>query len=344
MIHMKRDVLTRLAQKASERGGYINAHSHLDIAHVLELSSFKQATSELGLSDPYQAGELPLPVKMDLLDRRMRTAEDYLSTLSSRIESTLQAFLEQGVAACRTCITISKEVGSKPIEIAASLKRKYAGSLELQIVPLHLYSLLENADERAYFETMCAHEAVDVIGALPQLEKDVPSFLDLLFQMAQAMDKPVEIHSDEYIAVDENETELIALKAIEMRQKGYNRGISAVHCVTLACKAPAERARVIELLRRGMVDVVVCPRAAISMRNLDCATYMHNSIAPVRELLDGGVVVAIGTDNIHDVFLPFSDGLVADEIDFLAEAIRMYDIEKLVDLVSSNGRKVLGLP
>ena len=35
---------------------------------------------------------------------------------------------------------------------------------------------------------------------------------------------------------------------------------------------------------------------------------IHNSVGPVKMLLDQGVSVGLGIDNIEDIFVPFCDG------------------------------------
>jgi cytosine/adenosine deaminase-related metal-dependent hydrolase len=66
-------------------------------------------------------------------------------------------------------------------------------------------------------------------------------------------------------------------------------------------------------------------------------------VAPLRDLLAEGVLVALGTDNINDIFVPFSHGDLIEELDFLAEATRFYDLDVLADIASRNGARVLGL-
>ena len=77
-----------------------------------------------------------------------------------------------------------------------------------------------------------------------------------------------------------------------------------------------------ELLKYN-VGVIVCPTAAISMRQLrPISAPMHNSIARVLELIKLGVPVRLGTDNICDVFVPQSDGNMLTEIKMLGHAVR----------------------
>ena len=68
---------------------------------------------------------------------------------------------------------------------------------------------------------------------------------------------------------------------------------------------------------------------------------VHNSIAPVPQLVEAGINVALGVDNVYDYFCPFIDGDLFSELLFLIETCRYYDVEKLVKIATINGRKVL---
>ena len=56
---------------------------------------------------------------------------------------------------------------------------------------------------------------------------------------------------------------------------------------------------------------------------------IHNSIAPLRTLLESGVNVGLGIDNINDLFMPFCDGNLEFELRLLGEATRYYDLDIL---------------
>jgi hypothetical protein len=72
------------------------------------------------------------------------------------------------------------------------------------------------------------------------------------------------------------------------------------------------------------------------MRQLsDYKAPIHNSIAPVSELLEAGVGVSLGVDNIYDLFMPVVDGDMWFECRMLMEACRFYDIERVAELACS---------
>jgi cytosine/adenosine deaminase-related metal-dependent hydrolase len=70
---------------------------------------------------------------------------------------------------------------------------------------------------------------------------------------------------------------------------------------------------------------------------------IHNAVTPVPEMMAAGIPVALGTDDIQDLYKPFVDGDMWTELKVLLEATRMYDMDTLSDIATVNGRKALFL-
>ena len=80
------------------------------------------------------------------------------------------------------------------------------------------------------------------------------------------------------------------------------------------------------------------------MRQLDqYQAPVHNSIANVPEMLEAGVVVGLGIDNVYDFYQPFVDGDMWTEARMLMEACRYYNFDELVKICTINGRKILNI-
>src|SRR5690606_19488249 len=129
----------------------------------------------------------------------------------------------------------------------------------------------------------------------------------------------------------ESETELLALKTIE---HGLNGRVSAVHAVSLAAKPPIEQDRILRIAQDAGLSFIVCPSAALSMKQLDLNAPIHNSIAPVARILEHNLPVYIGVDNIADLFMPMVDGSLWFECRLLMEACRFYDIDRVAAIAT----------
>ena len=62
---------------------------------------------------------------------------------------------------------------------------------------------------------------------------------------------------------------------------------------------------------------------------------LHNSIGPFVKMLDAGVDLNLGADNIADLFMPFVDGDMWVECRLLMEAARYYEFERLAEVAWS---------
>ena len=69
----------------------------------------------------------------------------------------------------------------------------------------------------------------------------------------------------------------------------------------------------------------------------------HNALTPVDELLERGLTVAIGSDNICDVYKPFCDGDMINELRLLIDGCKIYDPDALLNICVYNGLEVIGI-
>ena len=150
-------------------------------------------------------------------------------------------------------------------------------------------------------------------------------------KIAREQNKRLDVHVDQENNPFENETEMLARKTIE---HGLEGRVAAIHAISVSAKPAIEQDRIVRLLRDAGVSVICCPSAALSMKQLDMQGPLHNSIAPVPKLLDAGVPVYLGVDNVYDLFMPLVDGDLWFEARLLMEACRFYDIDRVAKLVA----------
>jgi cytosine/adenosine deaminase-related metal-dependent hydrolase len=114
-----------------------------------------------------------------------------------------------------------------------------------------------------------------------------------------------------------------------------------VHGISIAAQPKEYRQKMYQWMADTKVGLVVCPSAALSMRQLeDKTSQLHNSITNVPEALAAGVTVAIGVDNVYDFYQPFVDGDIYTEARMMMEACRYYNIDEVVKICTTNGLKL----
>ena len=309
------DLKSFFLRLVQERGGFVCHHAHFDKAYLINPENLRASTHSL-------------QEKWDIY-RSLKTSyteED----LYERIKRGVDRMVSQGVSQCLSFIDADALVGLLPMQVALQVKREYAEKgfdLRLAVQPLEG---VEKQGNRTAFVKAC--EMADVIGGLPDRDPKPEEHMDFICNLAKDLGKPLDVHVGQNNIPHERESEMVADKVIEHRLEGRVR---LVHAISLACQPKPDRERVIAKLAETKTGVVICPSAALSMKQRsEYHAPIHNSIAPVRELIEGGVDVMLGVDNIHDLFMPLVDGDLWFECRLLMEAIRCYDLDLIAKIAT----------
>ena len=138
-----------------------------------------------------------------------------------------------------------------------------------------------------------------------------------------------------------NETE----KLVDYTLKyGYEGRVTAIHALSISAQPKKYRAEIYKKMAGAGISVVICPSAALAMRQLDqYDSPVHNSIANAPEMLEAGITVGLGVDNVYDFYQPFVDADMWIEMRMLQEACRYYNFDELVNIATTNGQKILNV-
>lgn len=296
-------------------GGFACHHAHFDKAYLISPENLK-------------LGQVDMQKKWDLYRflKESYTTED----LIERISRAVQVMIAQGVTYCRTMVDADTTVNLLPIQAALEVKRIFSDRIHLEIGVQPLQGVVTDKESRRVVEQACA--LADFVGGLPSRDRPTPEkHLDIIMQIAKDQGKMIDVHVDQENNPEEDETELLARKTIE---HGLEGRVFGVHAISVAAKSNREQDRIVGLLKDAGVGIIVCPSAALSMKQLSMNGPLHNSIAPVVKLIEAGVEVYLGVDNICDLFMPIVDGDIWFECRALMEACRFYDVEKVAEIAS----------
>jgi len=306
--NLRREFLNEVGQN----GGFACYHAHFDKAYLISMENLK-----LSQVDMQKKWELYKYLKENY------TYEDLIERISRAVEKMIQ----QGVTYCRTFVDADSTVKLLPIQAAIEVRERYKDRIYLELAVQPLQGVIDK-DSQKYFRQAC--EYADVIGGLPSRDRPTPEkHLDFIMTLAKDLDKTVDVHIDQENNPDENETELLAIKTIE---HGLEGKVLGVHAISLATKSEREQERIIRLVKKAQMGIIICPSAAMSMKQLDKMAPLHNSIAPLRKLIEYEVPVYLGVDNIYDLFMPMADGDMWFESRLMMDACRFYDIEKVAQI------------
>ena len=317
--------LEKLKEKILSDGGFCNSHSHLDRAYSinekdLDYTVYEQLHEKWKLVDEY---------------KRNSSEEDYYNHIAL-------ALFEQknfGVTSCLSFIDLDEVCEERAINAAIKAK-KYAKehlSIDFVIACQTLKGVLSK-NSRMLLEKNI--EKFDVIGSLPAADSDIEKHLDVVLGWGKSLGKRVHVHVDQLNKVEERETEILIDKISEHGMEGR---VTAVHSISLACHPKQYRYNIYSKSKDVGLSFISCPSAWIDHRRTETLSVTHNAVTPVDEMLQFGLTVAIGSDNIHDIYKPFSDGNMMTELRFLLESTHCYNMKELCKIAGENGRSIIGL-
>lgn len=312
-----------LLSEIKKNGGWANTHAHIDRAYTLTSNNFKYVNATL-------------QEKWDLNDSIKKTST--VNMIYDRMSYAIENLLSQNVTSLGTFIDVDDVIKDKSIKAAIKVKEKYKKDIEIKFINQVLKGVI---DKTAYEWFMVGAEFVDIIGGLPEKDKGKEKeHIEILFDTARKYKKILHIHTDQFNSPKQKDTEVLADLTIK---HGLEGKVVSVHSLSLAAHPYSYRKKVYKKLKKAKMIVVCCPSAWIDSRRSEERAVTHNSMAPVEELIQEKIPVALGTDNIADIYKPFSEGEMWTELKFLLEACHFYDTKELVKIATIFGRKALGL-
>jgi len=318
------DLKAQFIAAVEKSGGFVNCHAHLDKAFYITKEGLAKSMVDM-------------EVKWHMSDDIKRNSTQ--QEVENRIRTGLDILINQGSKLCASFIDAYDAVGHKNIDAALKVKEEYKDKIDFKLMTQPLGGLNDKS-ARDLYEQITAK--ADIAGGLPSKDRpnDDENF-DHLFGVAKNLNKPIHIHIDQENNPHERDTEKLINYTIK---HGYQGRVTAVHAISVSAQPKPYRLEIYKKMADAGISAVVCPAAALGMKQLDEHTApLHNSIANVPEMLEAGVLVGLGADNIYDFYQPFIDGDMYTEIRMLMEACRYYNFDELVKIATMNGEQILKL-
>lgn len=317
-----------ILEAIKKNGGWVNAHAHADRAFTMNPDSLEMYSDHT------------LEEKWDLVDslKKDATEEEYYERFSRAFE----VMINNGVTVLGSFVDVDPVCELRAIKAGLRAREHYKRELMVKFATQTLKGLV-GKEPRYWFDK--GAEMVDIIGGLPKRdERDFGAgfgakHLDILLETGKRLGKLVHVHVDQFNTPYDVETELLCDKTVEHGMEGK---VVAIHGISIAAQKKVDRMRIYEKMRKADIAIIACPMAWIDSPRRDDQLPVHNSLTPIDELIPAGVTVAMGTDNICDFMVPFCDGDMWQELSVLSAGTRYTNIDELVKVATTNGRKVLG--
>jgi cytosine deaminase len=312
--------------------GFVNIHTHLDKADLL---------SEMKPGD--YGGSL-----LENRELLKKFKKNYtIQGVKERAKKVVGDMIQQGVTAIRSQVDVDTTAGLKGLEALLELREELKDVVTIQLCAFPQEGVLKEGCEDLINEAL--EKGADLLGGLPLVEETgegQEQHIDVLFELARRHDCDLELQVDESNNPQDFMLPTLAEKTVENNWQGR---VSATHCISLSAVDDKIAGETINLVKDAGMNVIVTPSANLITEHKiieGVHSRPSNSITRVRELVEAGVNVALGTDNIRDIFYPLGNGSMLREMHVLAVATRMTgagDPELVFRLASANGAKIMGL-
>ncbi len=280
----------------------VEPHAHIDKAFSW--------TSSPNLEGTYQGA-----LKANFQEHKNRTMEK----VRSRANRALEAALKNGLRAIRSHIDSFGKIGDQSWEALLDVKREWEALIDLQLValvPLD-YWATGNGEELA---RRVANENGLLGGVIapPYETKELKRLMSTFFSLANDLGCGVDLHIDETnIFPGRGVKELLDT----LDKMNVDIKVTCSHLSSMSLMEPKSLSSLADKLADHEVNVVALPLTNFWLLAHDAnTTPLKRPLAPIRQLQNAGVTVAIGGDNVQDPWYP---GGNFDPLSLMAASIPM---------------------
>jgi cytosine/creatinine deaminase len=265
---------------------FIDPHHHLDCAFLSE--------------PPNLSGTLEEAIQINARVKQDRTEKD----VYEKACQALRLALQNGTGYIRSHTDIDSVSKLRLLQPVLEAKAKFRGIVDVQVAAFPQLGLI--ADPESIQLMRAALQAgADVVGGMPHAETspgDSFRHIEILFELAEEFNVDIDMHVDE---TDDANSHTLELLADATLRHGYEGRVTAGHCCALAAYPEDYAARVIEKVAQARISIVTNPLVNLYLQGRHDQQPVRRGITRVKQLLEAGVNVTCGSDDISNLFFPY---------------------------------------
>lgn len=269
------------------------------------------------------------------------TAEDIMR----RATIALSEAILNGVLWMRDHTDVDEVAKLDLLKAVMAVREKFRQVVDIQIVAFPQFGLADNP-ESVDLVWQAMDNGADLVGGVPHREKDMDKAarqIELAFEIATASDADIDMHVDETDDPYWHTLELLAEKTIET---GYHGRVTAGHCCSMAAWDEKLFQRILPKLVDAQINICTNTPVNLVIQGRDSGHPVRRGIARVKDLLEAGVNVTCGQDDLQNMFYPFGNMDMLSVANFVAHTAHMsseQEIKDAFDMPRYRAAKVLGL-
>lgn len=281
--------------------GLVDLHVHLDKGHILPRCPNPTADFDGALA----------AVPPDR-ERRWSTED-----IRRRMDFALRCAWAHGTVALRTHLDTAQDDPGRSWRALAPVRDAWAGRIAIQPAALVAIQFYADADHARRIADMVADHG-GVLGAVAYPHPDADALLDRVLTLAAERGLAVDMHVDETLDPGVAELDRV-LDAIE--RTGFAGPVTLGHLCSLSVRPVEETARSLERMADLGVAAVSLPLCNQFLQDrVPGRTPRLRGLAPLLEMADQGVAVAVASDNTRDPFHAYGD---LDLVEVFRTAVRI---------------------
>lgn len=186
----------------------------------------------------------------------------------------------------------------------------------------------------------------DVVGANLHAELNSEygiESLEFAYKLAQSKHLPLDVHTDEIDDPQARNLEILATMAYE---SGQGNRITASNAIAMGTYNESYTYKLMELLKKSEMNFVATPLTNMYSGDQFDNHSNRRSLTRVKELVENGLNVAFGEDNIKDPWYPMGNGNMFDVLQTGLHGTQMMGRSEIVDsykFITFNGARVMNI-
>jgi cytosine deaminase len=328
------------AQSAATDAGTLDAGQGLVIAPFVEPHIHLDTTQTAGQPEWNRSGTL-----FEGIERwAQRKAQLSHNDVKERAWKTLRWQMANGVQFVRTHVDVS-DPDLTALKAMLEVREEIAPWLTLQIVAFPQEGVLSFPNGTELLEEALRLGA-DVVGAIPHFEftreLGVES-LHTIVKLAMKYDLPIDVHCDE---TDDEQSRFLETLALLAHQNGLGARVTASHTTAMHSYNGAYTSRLMRLLSLSGINFVANPLVNIHLQGRFDSYPKRRGMTRVPELLQAGLNVCFGHDDVFDPWYPLGTGNLLQVLHMGMHVTQMMGYDQLnngLDLITTNSARTLGL-
>ncbi|TYS64420.1 cytosine deaminase [Bacillus infantis] len=305
---------------------FIEPHIHLD------------TTLTAGEPEWNQSGTLFEGIQRWAQRKETLTHED----VKERAKKALKWQIAQGIQHVRTHVDVTDPTLTA-LKALLEVKEEMSSHVDLQLVAFPQEGILSYPSGVELMEEALKMGA-DVVGGIPHFEftrEYGVSSMKIAFDLAEKYDRLVDIHCDE---IDDEQSRFVEVVAAEAYERGFGSKVTASHTTAMGSYNDAYAYKLFRLLKMSGINFVANPLVNIHLQGRFDTYPKRRGITRVKELLEAGMNVSFGHDDIFDPWYPLGTGNMLQVLHMGIHVSQLMGYEEIVrsfDLITDNSAKTL---